>query len=473
MTGTIQRRLKVLLTAAAAALACWIWLPGTAWDRAAFSLVARAFANPPFFISGNGSHASPWKLRTFASKHQTDSRQAPVIASLGDDPDGFFQSSPPSPIDLAVVLTNIQRLGAKNAATATVLAWDSPDPIGLTALDKAIGRFNSLVMAAPLSRGAVPEPMPAAFRNASIPLQSIHGDTSSLPLVNRVPLPGVILGKGNTQAGFQVLESEPTTKFPPLMARWEDRVVFAFPLLAALQRLDLTPDGMEIRLGEYLKLSANGPTVPIDHYGRMTLPLKKLPPFAEIPAESLIDGGDDLLPQNAPQPVILRDDRSAAEPATRGFSKNLPAIIAAIASDTGLAPAQDYPRLNPKRELIALSIVALVLAAFSGLSAFPRNIAFLSIAAACLAAQLIAAGAAELWLPGTPTLAAVVCAFAVSAILKAAPPEPKPVTVRLPKVPRVKSKPAPAIVPEPPAKPAPKKQAPAKKTGQHRKKRRR
>jgi hypothetical protein len=476
VTGTLQRRLKVWLAAVAAALICWKTLPGTALDRAAFTTAAKGFANPPFFISGNGSHENPWKLRTFGSTRKPDTRQAPVIVSLGDDVEGFFQSSPPSPIDMAVILTNFLRLGAGKAATAGVLAWDAPDPIGLAALDKAIGRFDSLVMAAPLSRGAVPEQMPPAFRNASVAMDSIHGDPISLPAVNRIPLPGVILGQDNTMAGFQNLDSEPISDSPPLMARWEDRVVFAFPLLTVLQRLDLTVDGMEIRLGEYLKLSPNGPIVPIDRYGRLAVRLKAVSPYAEIPAEDLIDGGDDLFPKQAPEPVVLRDDRSAAEPPTRAFSKSLPAVIAAISSDTGLDAVQDYPRLSSKRELIGLSIVALVLAAFCGLPAFPRNIAFLTIAAACLASQLIGAGAADLWLPGIPALAAVLCAFAVSGILRAAASEPKPVVVRPPKVPRVKSKPAPVsapvMVPESPAKPAPKTQ-PARKAGQSGKKRRR
>ncbi len=421
MTGTFHRRLWVLLGGVATACGCWMWQPGTAIDRLAFTTVVRGFANPPFFLSGNGSHASPWNLQTFAAKNRAESRQTPVIVTLGDDAEGFFQSSPPSPIDLAVILTNFQRLGAKKAATAVVLAWDSADPIGLLALDKALNRFDSLVMAAPLSRGAVPEPMPAAFRTTSVPLESVHGDIASLPVVNRVPLSGIILGKDRIAAGFQVIESEPITRFVPLLARWEDRVVFAFPLLVVLQRLDLPLAGVEIRLGEYLKLGPDGPTVPVDRYGRLAVPLKSLAPYAEIPAASLIDGDDGLFPQQAPQPVVLRDDRSAAEPATHAFSKQLPALIAALASDTGLTSARDYPRLQTTWEIFLLVLVALVLAALCGLPAFTRNIGFLALATACLTAQCLAAGTAHLWLPGLPALAAIACAAVLSAIITRTP----------------------------------------------------
>ena len=206
----------------------------------------------------------------------------------------------------------------RHLATAAVLAWDTPDPIGLMALDKAIARFDSLVMAAPLARGATPEPMPPAFRNASIATDDVHGDTSLFPVVNRIPLSGIILGRENTLAGFQTLDSTPSRGFTQLIARWDDRFVFAFPLLVALQRFDFPVDGIEIRPGEYLKLSPSGPVIPLDRYGRLAVPVHPISPYAEFPAEALIDGGDDLFPKQAPEPVILRDDRSAAETATRG-----------------------------------------------------------------------------------------------------------------------------------------------------------
>ena len=456
MAGTLQRRLWVLLGAAAAALLGWLGLPGTALDRAAFSGVVRGFANPPLFISGNGSQATPWKLRTFASRNQADKRQTPVIVSLGDDPAGFFQSSPPSPIDLAVMLSNFQRLGANQAASAVVLAWDSPDPIGLAALDKAIRGFDSLVMAAPLARGAVPEPMPAAFRQASVPLESARGDISALPMVNRIPLSGVILGGPNTAAGFQTLDSEPGSKLAPLLARWEDRVVFAFPLLCALQRLDLPLTGVDIRLGESIHLGPNGPIIPIDRFGRLAVPLQAVAPYAEIAAESLIDGAAGLIPPHAPQPVVLRDDRSAAEPATRAFSKKLPALIAALASDSGLVPARDYHRLLPDRELAALLLVALALTALCALPAVPRNLGFLTISGACLAGQCLAAGAAGLWLPGLPALAAIAAAWALSATIAGTPAAPRPPPAPVTEHPtRGKSKPTPQLAAHPAIEAAP------------------
>lgn len=464
MGHPLLHRFRVLLGVLAVALACWKYLPGTPADRLSFQSVSRGFANPPFFITGEGSHAAPWNLRTFATRQRTDPREAPLIVSLGDDPDGYFQSSPPSAIDLAVVLTNFQRLGAKKAAIATLLAWDAPDVIGLLALEKSLGRFDSLVMAAPLSRGATPATMPPAFRKASVPATSVFGDPHTLPVVNHIPLAGIILGSDNTLAGFQTLDSEPTTKFPHLLARWEDRIVFAFPVLAVLQRLDLPVEGVEIHVGQYLKLGADGPIVPIDRFGRLPLKLKKINPYAEIPAEALIDGGDDLFPPQAPEPVILRDDRSNSEPATRKFSKTLPSRIAALASDTGLAPARDFFRLAPERELILLGLLALALAVVARFRPFPRRLCLLLLAGLTLAVQFIGASTSH-WLPGLPALAAI----ATTALIAGIPfPEPKP-RPKKPKKPKKAKTPKPrAPISTPPAEtpaeaPAPKAPPAAKK----------
>lgn len=433
MTGNFHRRLRGFLAAALAAALCWFIVPGTSLDVAAFKLVARGFANPPFFISGNGSHTSPWRLRTLSSTGNTDPKQAPVIVSLGDDIEGFFQSSPPSPVDLAVVLTNFHRLGVKKAATGAVFAWDSPDPIGLVALEKALGKFDSLVMAAPLSRGAVPESIPTAFRNASVAASSIKGDISLLPVVNRIPLPGIILGAGKTMAGFQSLESEKPGGPEPLLARWEDRVLPSFALLVVLQRLDLEPSAMEIRLGESIQLGANGPIVPIDRYGRLSLKAKPISPFASIPAEAVIDAGEDWLPEHAPAPVVLADERSGAEPRTRAFSAALPGVIASIASDSGLSPERINHRLQPSREALLLLAVALAAAIACGLQGTARNTMFLVLSTACIVAQFLAFAFAERWLPGIASLSGVLAAFAIGfrsagrTSVPASITEPKPV----------------------------------------------
>lgn len=416
MRGKFQRCLLVLVVSAGAAFGVWKYGEGAPVDREAFSLVAGSFANPPLFVSGLGTHASPWQLRVFSNEVKTDRRQAPVIVSLGDDVEGFFQSSPPAPIDMAVILSNFHRLGAKKAATSVVLAWEEPDPIGFVALEKALGKFDSLVMASPVSRGPVPSQMPASFRRASIPFSSLAGHGSSIPVVNRIPLPGVVFGGESSLTGFSVIETESGSSARPLLARWEDRLVFAFPLLVVMQRLDLPLEGMEIKPGKYLKLSADGPIIPIDHYGRLSSPPRAIAGFKEIPAEALIDGGEELFPKEAPEPVILRDDRSGAEPATRDFSRTLSGTIAMIGSQDSMAKLESFPRLKKEYEFAIMGVAVLWVTLACARIGLSRYVAVMVLAGVCLSAQWIALGAASVWLPGVPVLAAIVSSLAVARV---------------------------------------------------------
>jgi hypothetical protein len=300
---------------------------------------------------------------------------------------------------------------------------------------------------------------------------NLHGDLTLLPVVNRIPLPGVILGGGNTVAGFQSLESEQTAKFPPLLARWEDRVVFAFPLLAVMHQLGHPLDEMEIRLGEFMKLSPQGPTVPIDRYGRLAIPLTATSPRAEVPAEALIDGDESLFPKSPAGPIILRDDSSASEPATRRFSKSLPAMISAIGSDAGITSARAYHRPGLGWEVGWILAAALSPFMLGGLSSFPKNIAYLLLVGATLVAQVIAAGSAWIWLPGIPVLVALIMArilqktevmpesHAQPVQISTPPTEPPPVSTPV------------TVAPSPPVPPKAKKTPPKSTTRPQKKKR--
>jgi hypothetical protein len=414
VTGSFQRRFWVGLASAVVAAGAWKFLPGSGLDRAVFARVAGGFVNPQPFVEGRGSHAAPWKMWESAAETQANPWQDPVVVSLRDDAEGFFQASPHAPIDLAVILKNLRRLGVKHVSSAAVLAWDVPDPIGLAALETALAGFESLVMAVPLSRGPVAMAMPPAIRRASIPLAAVLGDPAALPVVNRIPVPGVILAAQNSVAGFSAIESEPVSGFPALIARWEDRVVFSFPLLAVLQRMDLPPAGLEIRMGEYLKLGPDGPLIPIDSYGRLALPRPAISPAAAISAESLIDGGDGIFPPQAPEPVILRDDRTSAEPASQAFSQQLLATLAALASEKGIASSHVYPRLAVEWELGILAAVVCGLTWICGRVHFPRRAAILSLLVAVCVGQWIWLEIASAWLPGLPVLAAILATVIVS-----------------------------------------------------------
>ena len=141
--------------------------------------------------------------------------------------------------------------------------------------------------------------------------------------------------------------------------------------------------------------------------------MKKVPAYAEIPAEALIDGGDEIFPKEAPNPVILRDDQSSAESSTRAFSKSLSAVVAAIASNGGLSEARAFPRLAEGGELAIFSLWVLALAFLATASDFVKYLGVLVLAVLAVAAQWIAAGSGSLWLPGLAMLATTVVALGV------------------------------------------------------------
>lgn len=480
MHASIHRRLLAVLLGGAAALAGWSLVPGTPLDKAAFTGVVRGFANPPFFIAGDGGRSAPWSLRTLSSRPVTDPARAPFVISIGDDPEGVFQSSPPAPIDLAVILSNLRRLGAERVAISSVMAWQAPDAIGLLALEAELRRFGSVLTASPLTRAPEGDPLPPAFREASLPLSSLHGVAAALPVVNRLPLRGTILGGDGAKAGFTELESEPEGGRLPLLARWDDRVVLAYPLLVVLERERLPLDGVEVRLGQYLRLSADGPVVPIDETGRLAAEAPRLPPLGSIAAESLIDGEDGLIPAGAVPPLVLRDDRTAADVPTRRFAGALAGAVAAIASDAGLAAPREFKRLPPRGELGLLAAVVM-LAVLAGMAAgFKRAVVFFSLAAAIMAAQWIAAGMGAVWLPGMAAMAALLMAGLIGPgrprIIAAAEspttpdrsvaPTPEPAEPEPPAAPEPEPKPALPPAGKPNSKPAAKKHAAGK---QHRK----
>ena len=410
-----MHRLRLPLIIAAAALAAWWWLPGSDIERGALELGVRGSANPPFFIEAVGGRAGGWKLRTVNAKPRVDPAMMPTLVSLGDDPDGVFQSSPPSPLDLAVILKNFQRLGAKRAACATVLAWDAPDPISLAALDREMAAFERLAMAAPLGRGPLAEPMPPAFRRASISAAEIRGDASRIPMVNRVAIRDLILGADNTVAGFQWLESDRATRHIPLLARWDDRVVFAFPMIAAMERLGLEVAKIEIRLGQYLRLAPDGPVVPIDESGHLAIPPAAGAKPAAIPAADLIDAPDDLLDNESPRFPVLIDERAGTERVTREFTSYLPSLMAVIVGDAGLAEARSIRRLGGSAGLACLAVFCLLLCLACRLPAFSRLLAFMGLAALVTIAQTSAVSYGW-WLPGLPALAALAVALVICQI---------------------------------------------------------
>jgi len=219
----------------------------------------------------------------------------------------------------------------------------------------------------------------------------------------------VIFGGENAIAGFSFLDGADSGGDKlPLLARWEDdeRVVLAFPLLVVLARYDLPLSGVEVKLGECIQLGPAGPVVAIDQDGRMSLPRKAMASRGDVAAEALIDGAPDLLPATSGL-IVVRDDQSNAPRATREFSAILTSAIAAIGSDAGLGPSNYYRRLSKAWEVSLLLLVGVLLTVMAGWPRFQLRLGIGVLAALAVAAQWLALGTAQVWLPGMPVLAAI------------------------------------------------------------------
>jgi len=401
----------VLVTAAAVGLTVWKQapsIPGFAeFDRTVFGFAVRAFSNPPFFVSGDGSHEQPWSLRTLTSEGSSSVKETLPVISIGDDPDGNFESSPPQAGDYAVILRNLKRLGVSRVALADQMVWSDADPYWLTALDLRLADFDSAVTTAALTRGSQPEPLPLPFYLASIPATQVKGDVAQLPQVNRVSLPGTFLGSGKTLAGFSILESEGGA--PVLMARWKDRIVFSFPVIAALAEAGQKPADIEVRLGSYIKLGPGGPVVPIDANGHLA--------SAKVKFDTKVTRMQDIIVATELESrgsVIARNDRSTADPETKLFSEGVANVTTAIIHETGLSPAKVFPRLSDPAESALLLVLSCMLFLFTTESLFRLRLAFSLVAAAILIAQIVGLGLLSVWLPLFPALSAVAAGYLVA-----------------------------------------------------------
>ncbi len=279
------------------------------------------FAGKDTFISGEGTRNIPFVLHSQPANSKTAFEKRPTVISISDDPEGFFQDSPPSPIDHAVILKNIERVGIRSAAIALPLSWEDPDPIALVALEQSLGSIRRVITSAALTRVAAPLPIPSSFRRASLPIAKVMGDVSQIPSVNHPTLPDMILGSKSSLSGFTILENQPFSPDSPpqLIARWGERIVFSLPLLFAIDHLQVDLPSIKIVSASHIALTNDGPYIPIDRYGRLAFKVSKVPAPKILSAATLIDAAPDLFIEKTLNPILIRDDLSGSEPSSEGL----------------------------------------------------------------------------------------------------------------------------------------------------------
>lgn len=404
------RRYPSIIACTVAAFAAWFIVPNTMLDRGLFHLMASYFFESPYFVSGKGHYADPYTLRAEARNEQNQESKPLLQIAITEDEERIFQSSPPSPLDFAVILKNLRRMGRHSVAIGLPLAWSDTDRISHSALEQQLGELDQAITSAPLSRKPSSSALPMAFRRAALDLDQVQGDIKLLPIVNYVSMPNAILGSGSSWAGFSQLESEPESSRHRLMARWDDRVVLSFPLLAVIHQFKANPEEIKVQLGKWISLSHSGPFIPIDEFGRLALELPDMH-NSSIPAEKLIDAPADFLASFRSRIALIRNEIFSADEAAIRASNDNAATLAFLSARSGAWRSKSYQRLP---WLIEMLMIDSLLCLIFGLSLLPRHRFQLCIAAlACIVLMLQIAlfGAAELWLPLPALLSACVSAF--------------------------------------------------------------
>ena len=345
-------------------------------------------------LDGNGSQKSPWTRRkSVPPPVQTP----PRVLNIDDDPEGYFSTSPLAPIDHSLIFAGLSEAGHKVLGVGHLMAWDDPEPLAMEALRKQLDRFDAAVLALPLARGANPEPVATPFLRWSVPESEVQGKVSALPQVNRIAVPNAEQGGAKSLAGFSLLENEsdPGADKQPLLARWDDRIVFAFPLAVEIAAEGLTPADVMIEIGKEIRLGPAGQVIGIDEFGRGSV----VPGVEaiEIPAKRMVSEGPES-PKS--KPLLTRDIRAGLSDADKAWSDQLPGRIQALRAAPRYQPAAILPRPDALLELLLVSLLALAGTAATALGSLRwRIVAAVMIAGLGFEFLYLFASRQNAWLP--------------------------------------------------------------------------
>ncbi|MEM1085454.1 MAG: hypothetical protein AAGI48_15185 [Verrucomicrobiota bacterium] len=307
-------------------------------------------------VVGKGSVDDP--RRTEELMRPTELAPAGILF-LDEDPDEYFEAVPPVPTDVAVVLSRLKELDAESVGFSYPLFWEEPDTLAIEAMRATMDRLPGVVLGFQLINGTSAEPVAAPFQLCSIPYTAVVGDRSRLPVVNSLPGDFPEFGGRQTLAGFTVLASETQEKERAyLLARWDDRVVFALPVASEIARLGVKLDEVVVEPGKELRLGPDGPRIPIDFRGRIDLPDEQ-PEMQKTPATAMISRD---LPEGfgaSETPVYLTDERLGVSKFERQWNELLPAIDAVVRGAPRRVGLAEVPRPGPVAEMIALLAVTL------------------------------------------------------------------------------------------------------------------
>lgn len=217
-------------------------------------------------IRGDTAALADKSIRSFKS---TNSYKAPsyLVCSIDDDPEGYNNYGIYHPVDLAVTISQLKKLGINHLFLGAHLHWPELDPQENGTLSTAIKGLDSCIISIPLRRTAGAVEIPDYLLASSVSAETIKGDINLLPQVNNLSLAPTFKIPENTQAGFSQLETETISRKIPLLALWDERVILSSLLLERLYHLNIKPNDLVINLGNSIELGNSGSIIPIDEFG--------------------------------------------------------------------------------------------------------------------------------------------------------------------------------------------------------------
>jgi len=337
--------------------------------------------------------------------------------TFDDDPDGHFDSIPPSPLDVSIILNQLHQRGVRAVSLSTHLAWENADEVYLKTLySQGLRPFERVTVAAPVTRSRAEMELPEVFQRSSVPLEKSFGDPTLVPSVNSIPIPPSIEFPGNTYAGFSSIEFEEDVPGSfHLLARWDDRLLLGFPLVSLMQTYGISPDDLRITIGESIQLGESGPIVPIDERGRVQMAAEVEAPEKDLAATKVVAEIGNKVDLDLPVHSLIRAQgekvsvmQAVDEPMRKIFHLHqMPRPLL----------SKSYPRLPLWIEVFILCELTLVCAWLYGMREWNRNFAYVLTACACFLGLLAVMQLTGHWTPASPIFMVLLTGWGLSQLM--------------------------------------------------------
>lgn len=235
-----------------------------------------------------------------------------------DDPEArVFGSWPLGPVDYSILIDNLGKNDPRVIAVEPVLGWiGGVDDLRMSSLRNVLLRTDPefegggtarVLLGAELQMNPSGKPIGAGALSLFPEIKNVEGDRSRLPEFTRAgAFPEPALTAISQQLGFTRIdlgdadaERKQDSLTVPMLARFGDRVVPSFILLAMVLEAGVDVDSVEVVLGDVIRIGGErGLEIPIDRAGRLNVFTGIRERIAKHNADILILlGGEDIRDQ--------------------------------------------------------------------------------------------------------------------------------------------------------------------------------